>query len=105
MLLLAIMQRPWGSGRLDWVFVLWQNRDLGALMSLEDQLSLARSCRNAGVFSVVYLLVYLRSPGPWGAPSAVGLDEFGALKSSAVDGGDGGACWQHHCCTQILRTS
>ena len=39
-------------------------------------------------FSVVYLAVYLRSPGMWGAPSAVGLDAFGALKSSAVDDGE-----------------
>ena len=35
---------------------------------------------------MVYLLVYLRHLAR--APSAVGLDEFGALKSSAVDRGE-----------------
>ena len=40
------------------------------------------------LFMVIYVLVYMRSPGIWGAPSAAGLDDFGALKSSAVDNGE-----------------
>ena len=49
-------------------------------MSLEELSFRSRGAAAMLVFfSVVYLLVYLRSPGPWGAPSAVGLDEFGAL--------------------------